>query len=54
MLEIDGKQYAQSNSICRFLGKKYGVAGDNDDEAFEIDQNVDFFVDIRNSKYFKW
>nr|URC25833.1 glutathione S transferase [Hyphantria cunea] len=51
LLEIDGKQYSQSNSICRFLGKKYGIAGDNDDEAFEIDQNVDFLVDIRNIPY---
>ncbi|CAB3230548.1 unnamed protein product [Arctia plantaginis] len=48
VLEIDGKQYAQSNAICRFLGRKYGVAGDDEDEAFEIDQNVDFYMDIRN------
>ncbi|CAB3234383.1 unnamed protein product [Arctia plantaginis] len=48
LLEIDGKQYAQSTAISRFLGRKYGIAGDNEDEAFEIDQNVDFLVDIRN------
>ncbi|XP_075980038.1 glutathione S-transferase 2-like [Anticarsia gemmatalis] len=47
MLVIDGKQYAQSLAICRYLGKKYGVAGDNDEEAFEIDQNVDFLFDLR-------
>ncbi|XP_075980036.1 glutathione S-transferase 2-like [Anticarsia gemmatalis] len=47
MLVIDGKQYAQSFSICRYLGNKYGLAGDNDEEAFEIDQNVDLLVDIR-------
>ncbi|XP_075980037.1 glutathione S-transferase 2-like [Anticarsia gemmatalis] len=47
VMEIDGKQYAQSISICRYLGKKYGVAGDNAEEAFEIDQNVDFVNDIR-------
>lgn len=50
MLEVDGKQYAQSIAICRLLGKKYGIAGDNEDEAFEIDQNVDFYLDIRNSE----
>lgn len=47
VLEIDGKQYAQSNAISRYLGKKYGLAGDSAEEAFEIDQNVDFVHDIR-------
>ncbi|CAB3230546.1 unnamed protein product [Arctia plantaginis] len=47
ILEIDGKQYAQSVAISRYLGRKYGVAGDNEEEAFEIDQNVDFLNDIR-------
>ncbi|CAB3230558.1 unnamed protein product [Arctia plantaginis] len=47
VLEIDGKQYATCLAICRYLGKKYGLAGDNDEEALEIDQNVDFLYDIR-------
>lgn len=47
VLEIDGKAYTQSNAINRYLGKKYGIAGSNDEEAFEIDQNVDFYIDIR-------
>lgn len=50
VLEIDGKQYAQSVAISRYLGRKYRLAGDNEEEAFEIDQNVDFLNDIRLSK----
>lgn len=49
VLEIDGKRYSQSLAICRYLGEKYGLAGDNDEEAMEIDQIVDFIYDIRAS-----
>ncbi|XP_026732536.1 glutathione S-transferase 2-like [Trichoplusia ni] len=48
ILEIDGKQYAQSVAISRYLGRKYGIAGADDEEAFEIDQNIDFVNDIRS------
>ncbi|XP_049876420.1 glutathione S-transferase 2-like [Pectinophora gossypiella] len=47
VLEIDGKQYAQSVSIARYLGHKFGVAGADIEEDFEIDQNVEFLNDIR-------
>ncbi|CAG4982233.1 unnamed protein product [Colias eurytheme] len=47
VLEIDGKQYAQSLAIGRYLGRKYGLVGDNLEQDFEIDQNVDFLYDIR-------
>ncbi|CAB3234380.1 unnamed protein product [Arctia plantaginis] len=47
VLFIDDKQYAQSLAISRYLGKKYGLVGDNDEENLEIDQNVDFVNDIR-------
>ncbi|XP_045451695.1 glutathione S-transferase 2-like [Melitaea cinxia] len=47
VLEIDGKQYAQSLAISRYLGRKYGLNGKDIEEAFEIDQNVDFLNDIR-------
>ncbi|CAB3234381.1 unnamed protein product [Arctia plantaginis] len=47
VLFIDGKQYAQSLAISRYLGKKYGLVGANDEENLEIDQNVDFVNDIR-------
>ncbi|KAJ0174440.1 hypothetical protein K1T71_009548 [Dendrolimus kikuchii] len=47
VLEIDGKQYAQSIPIARLLGRKFGLAGSNEEEDFEIDQNVEFINDIR-------
>ncbi|XP_050677253.1 glutathione S-transferase 2-like [Leptidea sinapis] len=47
VLEINGKKYAQTLAIMRFLGRKYGLVGDDIEQDFEIDQNVDFFVDIR-------
>ncbi|OWR45117.1 glutathione S-transferase [Danaus plexippus plexippus] len=50
VLDIDGKKYCQSIPIARLLGKKYGLAGDNAEEDFEIDQNVEFINDIRASE----
>ncbi|KAH9640314.1 hypothetical protein HF086_001666 [Spodoptera exigua] len=47
LLEFDGKKYAQSLSIARYLGKKYGLAGDSLEDALEIDQNVDLINDLR-------
>nr|APW77577.1 glutathione S-transferase sigma 1 [Pieris rapae] len=47
VLEIDGKTYAQSFAISRYLGRKYGLSGANAEEDLEIDQNVDFVNDIR-------
>ncbi|KAJ8715260.1 hypothetical protein PYW08_005241 [Mythimna loreyi] len=47
VLEIDGKQYAQSLAISRYLGRKYGLVGDTPEDALEIDQNVDLLNDLR-------
>lgn len=47
VLEIDGKKYAQSVAIARYLGRKYGLNGQDIEEDFEIDQNVEFLNDIR-------
>ncbi|XP_045451320.1 glutathione S-transferase 2-like [Melitaea cinxia] len=47
VLEIDGKKYAQSTAIERYLGRKYELAGKDIEEDFEIDQVMDFFTDIR-------
>lgn len=49
LLEIDGKKYHQTPSLCRWLGKKCGLAGDNDDEALEIDMILDSFSDFRST-----
>ncbi|CAL1529086.1 unnamed protein product [Lymnaea stagnalis] len=38
LLEIDGKQIVQSKAIVRYLGKKTGLQGKNDDEALLVDQ----------------
>ncbi|XP_046969518.1 glutathione S-transferase 2-like [Vanessa cardui] len=46
ILKIDGKVYAQSNAIARYLGRKYGLVGKDSEEDFEIDQNADFFTDV--------
>uniref|UniRef100_A0A0K8TUF1 glutathione transferase n=1 Tax=Epiphyas postvittana TaxID=65032 RepID=A0A0K8TUF1_EPIPO len=51
ILNIDGKIYAQSLAISRYLGRKYGLAGDDIEEAFEIDQNVEFLNDLRLHGY---
>ncbi|XP_047535692.1 glutathione S-transferase 2-like isoform X1 [Vanessa atalanta] len=47
VLEIDGKKYAQSTAIARYLGRKYGLVGKDIEEDFEIDQIIEFFNDIR-------
>ncbi|CAF4930343.1 unnamed protein product [Pieris macdunnoughi] len=47
LLVISGKIYSQSNAIARYLGRKYGLAGQDVDEEFEIDQNVDYFTELR-------
>ncbi|XP_013195571.2 glutathione S-transferase 2 [Amyelois transitella] len=47
LLVINGKQYAQSTAISRYLGRKYGIAGADVEEDFEIDQNVELLHDLR-------
>ncbi|XP_072944772.1 glutathione S-transferase 2-like [Epargyreus clarus] len=47
VLEWDGKMFSQSNAICRYLGHMYGLDGDNLEEDLEIDQNMDFFTELR-------
>uniref|UniRef100_A0A1D1ZBH7 glutathione transferase n=1 Tax=Anthurium amnicola TaxID=1678845 RepID=A0A1D1ZBH7_9ARAE len=47
VLILDGKQYAQSGAIARYLAKQYGLAGKDDLEALQIDMVVDLTTDFR-------
>ncbi|KOC69921.1 Glutathione S-transferase, partial [Habropoda laboriosa] len=47
VLEVDGKKYAQSVAITRYVAKQVGLAGKNDLEALEIDSIVDSIHDLR-------
>ncbi|XP_014288095.1 glutathione S-transferase [Halyomorpha halys] len=49
ILEFDGKVVAQSTAICRYLGRKAQLAGDDEWEALQIDMAVDVFHDIRQA-----
>ncbi|KAJ8675175.1 hypothetical protein QAD02_010961 [Eretmocerus hayati] len=48
VLEIDDRKVYQSNAICRYLAKQFGLAGKNDWEALEIDATVDTIFDCLN------
>ncbi|XP_063626255.1 glutathione S-transferase 2-like isoform X2 [Cydia splendana] len=48
VMVVDGKQYAQSIPLSRYLGRKHGLAGSNIEEDLLIDQNVEFLNDIRS------
>ena len=52
VLEIDGKKYNQSKSICRYIAKKSNLYGSNDLEALEIDAAADNIDDLRIRKHF--
>lgn len=54
VLEIDGRMYAQSVAIARYLGKHFKINGDNIEEEFEIDQNVYYLNSIRDGKYIRY
>ncbi len=45
ILEVDGKQLTGSGPIARFLGERFGLAGDNDFENAEIASIVDVLND---------
>lgn len=47
VLDIDGKIYAQSTAISRYLAKQVGLSGKDDLENLQIDIAVDLFHDFR-------
>jgi len=44
-LEVDGKALPQSLAICRYLGRKHGLAGKDDWESAQVDALVDYIED---------
>ncbi|KOB65918.1 Glutathione S-transferase 2 [Operophtera brumata] len=52
VLELNGKQYAQSIALARYFGRKFGLAGANEEEALEIDSIVEFLNDIQAALVF--
>jgi glutathione S-transferase len=50
-LEIDGKFYAQSIAILRYLGKKYGYYPADAYESWKVDSTIDTLGDLLNAFY---
>ncbi|KHJ86393.1 glutathione S-transferase protein [Oesophagostomum dentatum] len=48
MLEIDGKQLAQSMAICRYLAREFELAGKTPFNEALVDSLADQFADYRN------
>ena len=46
ILEYKGKYYSQSMAIALFLGKKYNLIGDNEEQEYEINNLLCSFEDI--------
>lgn len=47
VLEEDGKKLSQSLTILRYLGRKYGLAGNDAFETAKCDEYVDAMNDLR-------
>lgn len=52
LLEVDGTVVHQSGAILRYLGRRFGLAGENDWEALLIETVADTITDFRTSKIF--
>ncbi|ELU14077.1 hypothetical protein CAPTEDRAFT_165896 [Capitella teleta] len=48
VLEVDGKQLAQSKAICRYLAKELKLMGSNPWEEAKGDMIVDYVEDMRS------
>ena len=46
ILEYKGKYYSQSMAICLFLGKKFNLLGENEEQEYEINNLLCSFEDI--------
>ncbi|CAJ0605670.1 unnamed protein product [Cylicocyclus nassatus] len=47
VLEVDGKQLAQSKAICRYLARQWGLSGSNAFEEALVDSLGDQYNDYR-------
>lgn len=47
MVEVNGKVLAESTAICKYLAKKFGLAGADDFEAAKCDEYVGSIMDCR-------
>ena len=52
VLEVDGKMLAQSNTIGRYLARKFGLAGKDEWEQAQVDMYADCIMDLRTGKMF--
>ena len=48
VLEVDGKMLAGSEVIARYLGEKFGLAGENDWDNAQLASLVDLMTDLDN------
>lgn len=51
VLEVDGKKLHQSLALARYLGKRFGLGGNDELEDLEIDAVADAFNDFRDSNF---
>ena len=51
VLEVDGKELAQSNTIARYLAKEHGLAGKGHWDQAQADMYVDCIEDLISCKY---
>lgn len=47
VLEIDGKQVAQSHAVGRYLAKKFNLTGKTDYDAMQCDMHIDSLEDLK-------
>lgn len=50
-LEINGKVYSQTLSICRYLAKQFNLLGKTDLDTLQIDAIASALYDFRRRKY---
>lgn len=51
VLTVDGQKIAQSGAICRFIGRNYGMDGENAIQSAMIDAAFETITDCRKAFY---